>query len=327
MNLEFTKMNGAGNDFIMLDNRQGTLALTHHQIAKLCDRHRGIGADGVLILEKGTEAIPLRMRYYNADGHEAEMCGNGARCFTRYVAALLGQLSGTIKFETKAGIVEGELLKDQEDFSRNSTSAANCCVTPVLDSSGMPYTFRGLRSEAPFTSSAEASLERSLVKLLMSNPHSIQLAQSVQLFGQDYAVHSINTGVPHVVIFVPDINTVSVLKIGRELRHHPRFAPAGTNVNFVQVLDPHSLALRTYERGVEDETLACGTGVVASALIHHLLSKTPSPINVLVRGGDTLQVDFAADSENLNTTTPAIKQVTLIGPADFVFTGVYQQLL
>ena len=114
MTLDFTKMNGAGNDFIMLDNREKNLMLTHEQIAELCDRHRGIGADGVLILETEPDFIvPIQMRYYNADGHEAEMCGNGARCFTRYASRLLEKSSGKIKFQTKAGPIEGEILKDQ----------------------------------------------------------------------------------------------------------------------------------------------------------------------------------------------------------------------
>ena len=216
MRLDFTKMNGAGNDFIMIDHRDGSMALSSNQIAKLCDRHRGIGADGLLAVESG-ETAAYRMRYYNADGHEAEMCGNGARCFTRYMAKLLKQESGEVSFQTEAGILSGELLGDH-------------------------------------------------VRLMMSDPHSIQLGQSMQLSGQDYEVHSINTGVPHTVIFVKDLKEAPVVQVGRELRHHPRFAPAGTNVNFVQILDQSSLAIRTYERGVEDETLACGTGIVAAAL-------------------------------------------------------------
>ena len=262
MRLNFTKMNGAGNDFVMIDHRDGSLALSSKQIEKLCDRHRGIGADGLLAVESG-ETTAYRMRYYNADGHEAEMCGNGARCFTRYVAQLLNQKSGSVSFQTEAGILEGELLGDH-------------------------------------------------VRLMMSDPHSVQLGQSMYLSGQDYEIHSINTGVPHAVIFVKNIEVAPVVHIGRELRHHPRFAPAGTNVNFVQILDSSSLAIRTYERGVEDETLACGTGIVAAALVHHLTSKVSGPISVLARGGDRLEVNFDPSF---------MKKVTLTGPADFVFEG------
>lgn len=273
----FIKMNGAGNDFVMLDNRERDLKLDQTQIKQLCDRHRGIGADGVLMLEveKSSKTTPFRMRYYNADGLEAEMCGNGARCFTRYIAYLLDKKTGAISFETKAGLIEGELLGDQ-------------------------------------------------VKLLMSVPHHILLNQNISLLNQPHIVHSINTGVPHAVIFVSDLKNTPVVAAGRELRYHPDFAPAGTNVNFIKELSPNKLALRTYERGVEDETLACGTGVVASALIYHLLNNIPSPISVLVKGGDTLQVDFLSQPSDSNNSIPNLSNVTLTGPADFVFAGTIE---
>ncbi len=264
MTLEFTKMNGAGNDFVMVDNRDGLQTLSQSQIASLCDRHRGIGADGLIAVE-GTPEL-LRMRYYNADGGEAEMCGNGARCFARFAAHLIPQSEGTLRFSTQAGMIAAELLPNQQ------------------------------------------------VRLLMGEPHSLQLAHSLRLLEQDVEVHSLNTGVPHAVVFVSNLEKTPVVEEGRALRHHPRFAPAGTNANFVQILGPSSLAIRTYERGVEDETLACGTGVVASALIHHHLTKAPSPITVQVRGGDTLEVAFQLGNGNPTA-------VTLAGPADFVFNG------
>jgi diaminopimelate epimerase len=264
MTLEFTKMNGAGNDFVMIDNRDGTHSLSRYQIARLCDRHRGIGADGLIAVE-GTPELP-RMRYYNADGGEAEMCGNGARCFSRFAARLLGLASGNLSFKTEAGILSAELLPDER------------------------------------------------VRVRMSEPHSLQLAHSLRVADQDLEVHSLNTGVPHAVTFVSNIEETPVFELGRALRLHQRFAPAGTNANFVQILAPGSLAIRTYERGVEDETLACGTGVVASALIHHHLTKANSPIAVRVKGGDTLEVGF-----ELRNGHPS--EVTLAGPADFVFAG------
>ncbi len=263
MILEFTKMNGAGNDFVMVDNRDGESSLTQEQIAELCDRHRGIGADGLIAVEGSTE-MP-RMRYYNADGGEAEMCGNGARCFARFAAKLTGQSEGTLSFLTMAGPIGADLLGDR-------------------------------------------------VRISMSTPHSLQLAHSLNLLGKDYEVHSLNTGVPHAVVFVEELETTPVFEAGRALRRHQRFAPAGTNANFVEVLAPGSLAIRTYERGVEDETLACGTGVTAAALIHHLLTNTPSPIQVRVRGGETLEVGFKVENGHF-------LNVTLSGPADFVFKG------
>ena len=264
MVLEFTKTNGAGNDFVMIDNRDGSRSLSHDQISRLCDRHRGIGGDGLIALE-GTPDLP-RMRYYNADGGEAEMCGNGARCFARFAARLHGKTAGEITFDTMAGRITAELLPDDR------------------------------------------------VRLLMSESHSLQLAHSLRIEGLDLEVHSLNTGVPHAVVFVTDLQTTPVVPWGRALRHHPRFAPAGTNANFAQVLSPGSLAIRTYERGVEDETLACGTGVVASVLIYHHRSQAPSPISVQVKGGDTLEVGFELENGHP-------KEVTLSGPADFVFEG------
>ena len=264
MTLEFTKMNGAGNDFVMVDNRDGRYGLSRDQIARLCDRHRGIGADGLIAVE-GTSELP-RMRYYNADGGEAEMCGNGARCFSRFAARLLGQTAGNLSFQTEAGMLSAELLPEER------------------------------------------------VRLRMSEPHSLQLAHSLRVLEQDLEVHSLNTGVPHAVTFVQNLDETPVVELGRSLRRHQRFAPAGTNANFVQILAPSSLAIRTYERGVENETLACGTGVVAAALIHHHLTKAAAPITVQVRGGDTLEVGFILENGHPGG-------VTLAGPADFVFTG------
>jgi diaminopimelate epimerase len=264
MLLQFTKMNGAGNDFVMVDNRDGSRTLSNDQIAHLCNRHRGIGADGLIALE-GEPNMP-RMRYYNADGGEAEMCGNGARCFARYTARLTGLESGSLPFLTMAGPLTAELLPGER------------------------------------------------VRLRMSEPHSLQLAHALMIEGKDMEVHSLNTGVPHAVTFVTDLASVPVVAWGGAIRRHPRFAPAGTNANFAQVMDDGSLSIRTYERGVEEETLACGTGVVASALIYHLRSQVPSPIAVHVRGGDVLEVGFELENGHPS-------QVTLTGPADFVFEG------
>lgn len=267
--LDFVKMNGAGNDFVMLDNRNGTLQLSQKQISFLCDRHRGVGADGLLLLEVVKNETPYRMRYYNADGVEAEMCGNGARCFTRYLARL-EKLSGQIAFHTKAGIIKGSHQGGNQ------------------------------------------------VQILMSDPFDLSLNESLRLdFNEELQFHRINTGVPHVVVFVQDISKVQVVEMGRKIRCHDYFAPAGTNVNFVEIKESQMLAIRTYERGVEDETLACGTGVVASALIHHFVSSTPHPISVITQGGDKLQVDFEITKEK----SPQANHVALTGPSDFVFFG------
>jgi len=268
MILNFTKMNGAGNDFVLVDNRSGALALDATTIARLCDRHRGIGADGLLAVEPvepGANA-DCRMRYYNADGGEAEMCGNGARCFARFVNRLHGFGLSSVRFDTLAGVIGAEFQGEQ-------------------------------------------------VRLRMSEPHSLALDDTLLVRGRPLSVHSLNTGVPHAVVFVEDLETVDVRGEGSALRHHERFAPKGTNANFVQVTAPGKITIRTYERGVEDETLACGTGTVACAIIHHLLHGATSPVQVLVRGGDTLTVGFVRMADG------RFGDVTLTGPGDFVFDG------
>ena len=264
--LQFVKMNGAGNDFVMLDNRDLQLSLSRDQIAQLCDRHRGIGADGLLLVEPATEGGDFKMRYYNADGGEAEMCGNGARCFGRFVNRLHGDSLTRIRFETLAGMIS-------------------------------------------------ADFEAGQVRINMSAPFDLKLGQSLPVAGETLTVHSVNTGVPHAVVFFAEVDPVDVRKLGAGLRYHEAFAPKGTNANFAQVLATDSIRIRTYERGVEDETLACGTGMVASALIHHELTGAPSPIQVKVQGGDTLAVGFEEPQPHHYTN------VTLFGPADFVFEG------
>jgi diaminopimelate epimerase len=265
--LRFTKMNGAGNDFVMIDNRVGDLQLSAEQIARLCDRNRGIGADGVLVLERPTNGADFRMRYYNADGGEAEMCGNGARCFAQYANRVAGPLQ-KVSFETPAGVIGAE--------------------------------FRG-----------------ELVRLQMSRPKDLRLGVTIPLSDQTVSGHFVNSGVPHVVVPVDDLEKVDVRGIGSAIRHHQLFAPSGANVNFLNQRGERQIAIRTYERGVENETLACGTGVVASALIFSATEGVSSPIGVLVRGGNELEVGFETDGAQF-------KNVTLTGPADFVFDGTIE---
>jgi len=265
--LHFTKMNGAGNDFVMIDNRKGLPPLERAVIARLCDRHRGIGADGLIAVEPAREGADFRMRYYNSDGGEAEMCGNGARCFARYAGRLAGR-KGELRFETIAGVISA--------------------------------TFSGEAGE--------------LVTIGMSDPHHQRLNIPLALPGGERTAHFLNTGVPHAVIFAEDLDTLPVTTLGAAIRHHETFAPKGTNVNFIRPTGHSSIDIRTYERGVEDETLACGTGVVASALVFHQIAGAQGPISVRVRGGETLRVDFEG-SDGVFT------HVRLTGPADFVFEG------
>jgi diaminopimelate epimerase len=149
----------------------------------------------------------------------------------------------------------------------------------------------------------------------MSEPKDLEMNCPVNIEGFGGDLHSVNTGVPHVVSFVDDLENTDVFGHGQAIRNHPHFAPGGTNANFAKVLSPGHISIRTYERGVEDETLACGTGMVASALIHHLLTGAESPVKVDVEGGDTLTIGFEKTGEK------TFSQVTLTGPADFVFEG------
>ena len=269
MEVTFTKMNGAGNDFVVLDNRDGRYdGLDGARIARLCDRHRGVGADGLLAVEParaGSDA-DFTFRYYNADGGEAEMCGNGARCFARFARAFLAAGRGEMSFDTIAGRVEAAFVGEQ-------------------------------------------------VRIRLSDPHDLRLGLSLPVGERSLEAHFLNTGVPHVVVPVEDLENTDVRGLGAALRYHEAFQPKGTNANFQKVLEPGRVAIRTYERGVEDETLACGTGMVANALIHHLLTGAPSPVRVVVRGGDTLEVGFTRTGDSTFT------DVTLTGPADLVFSG------
>jgi diaminopimelate epimerase len=265
MLLDFVKMNGAGNDFVLVDNRQGQVGLSPAQVRQLCHRQRGIGADGLMLL------VPARSGqadwawdFYNSDGSSASMCGNGARCFARFIQSLPG-IQNKTSFETGAGIIVAE--------------------------------FRG-----------------PLVSVNLTPPASLVLDEKIELGNGMETVHSINTGVPHAVLFVGDADAAMVQSLGPAVRYHARFAPAGTNVNFVQVLGPGQIRVRTYERGVEGETLACGTGVAASAIIAARVHRWRSPIAVRVQGGDLMEVSF-------QQRDGSIEEVRLLGPADFVFRG------
>jgi diaminopimelate epimerase len=265
MILEFTKMHGAGNDFVLIDNRAKQIKLTREQILRLCDRHRGVGADGIMILvPSDTGKADWAWEFYNNDGSTGEMCGNGARCFARFVQKHAGA-NNHFTFETIAGIIKAH--------------------------------FHGER-----------------VTVSLTQPKNLRLNEQVQLSGGPQIIHSLNTGVPHAVLFVPDADKAMVCQLGPEIRRHPHFGPRGTNVNFVQLLGPAHIRVRTFERGVEGETLACGTGVTASALVASRVHKFGAPVSVQVQGGDQLEVSF-------KESTGEFSDVQLSGPAEFVFEG------
>ena len=258
-------MNGAGNDFVLIDNRAQSISLSRDQIVHLCDRHRGVGADGLILLVPcASRKADWAWQFYNNDGSTGEMCGNGARCFARFVQKRTG-LSHDFTFETEAGILMAR--------------------------------FHGHR-----------------ITVSLTKPENLRLNDQVLLSGGPQAIHSLNTGVPHAVIFVPDADKAMVQQLGPEIRRHPDFGAKGTNVNFVQVLGPNHVRVRTFERGVEGETLACGTGVTASALIASRVHKFGSPVRVQVQGGDQLEVSFKENNGDFS-------DVQLSGPAEFVFEG------
>jgi diaminopimelate epimerase len=262
--IEFTKMSGTGNDFILIDHR--TPFLRREEMPAfaraVCERRFSVGADGLIFIEH-SETADFRWQFLNADGSWAEMCGNGARCAARF-AHDHGIAPARMRFETVAGLIEAEVTGQS-------------------------------------------------VKLKMTAPTGLRLHEKLSVNGQERVVHSLNTGVPHAVLFMEDIQQAPVLDLGRLIRFHEHFQPAGTNVNFVQQAG-NSLIVRTYERGVEGETLACGTGAVAAAIIAGLLGQMQPPVAVTTSGGEQLTIHYTLAGQE-------ISGVYLEGPANFIYEG------
>jgi len=242
-NIRFTKLNGSGNDFIFIDNRDGRHDVDSmiDFVRNVCRRGVAVGADGVMFIEP-SERADFKWRFFNADGSEAEMCGNGGRCAVRF-ARHLGIESDPVSFETIAGTIDG-------------------------------------------------SIEGSMVKLRMTEAFGFKAGVEVDINGRRATLDCLNSGVPHAVEFVDDVETADVTREGRLVRYHEGFSPAGTNANFCQVSGVNSIILRTYERGVEDETLACGTGAVAAAILAAARGLVEPPVAVQVRSGEILTIYF-----------------------------------
>jgi len=250
MKIPFMKMSGSGNDFILIDHRKPILdeGRMKEFVRKACQRRISVGADGLILIGPSARA-DFKWRFFNADGSEAEMCGNGGRCAARF-AWLKGIAGSTLTFETLAGIIS-------------------------------------------------AKVNGKKVKLELTKPYGLKLDETLLIDGKEWLFSRINTGVPHAVLFLEEIEKVDVLKTGRAFRYHTHFAPSGTNVNFVRLEKDSQLSVRTYERGVEDETLACGTGVVASALLAAFKGWVRSPVSVKTRGGEVLMVHFEIKEEEV----------------------------
>ena len=257
MKVHFYKYQATGNDFVLIDNLAGKLKLSIDEIVRICDRKFGVGADGLMLLERHPSAN-FNLKYYNSDGSQS-LCGNGSRAAVK-MAASLGLVNGRATFEAFDGLHDAEIAKD------------------------------------------------GIVKLRMNDVTSVKRIDDNTLF--------INTGSPHYGRFVKDVRSYPVYEEGKKIRYSPEYAPGGTNVNFVESLSGNSLFVRTYERGVENETLSCGTGVTAAALAASFLQFT-SPVSVKVLGGD-LRVEFEGYNSEQNRT---FGNIYLIGPAKLVFEG------
>ncbi|NPB08794.1 MAG: diaminopimelate epimerase [Thermodesulfobacteria bacterium] len=259
--LPFTKMSASGNDFILINNFTQVVSAEEGPwlAKKLCRRALSVGADGLILIEPPHGNAAFSWRFYNADGSEAEMCGNGGRCAARF-AVEEGLATSPLVFETLAGPIWAEV--------------------------------RGKR-----------------VRIKLSPPQDLRLDIPLQLPDKEIKVSFVNTGVPHVVYFVENLPHVPVKEWGRLIRFHDAFAPRGTNVNFVEVTGPREIRVRTYERGVEDETLACGTGATAAALIAAEKGLVETPVRVITSGGEALEISFGESPE----------EVFLEGEARFVY--------
>lgn len=248
MKIPFYKIHGNGNDFILIDNRRSILKSRNlgGLAMQVCHRNRSVGADGLIVIVPSKKA-DFKWRFFNADGSEAEMCGNGSRCAARF-ATIKRIAPKNMTFETLAGIIHAEVKKET-------------------------------------------------VRVQLTGASGLRMNVAVPLSGHTRTGYFINTGVPHLVYLSENLKGEDVQAVGKATRWHEVFKPAGTNVNFVQIDGPHKLCIRTYERGVEGETLACGTGAVAAALIAAALRKVSSPVTVTTWGGDKLIVIFSQDGE------------------------------
>jgi diaminopimelate epimerase len=263
--ISFAKLSGAGNDFVIIDNRRGLIPKNEADfVRKVCARRVSAGADGLLLVEN-SDAADFKMRYFNSDGSEVETCGNGARCIARFAYIEKIVPSSKMKFETRAGIYSAQVMDDA-------------------------------------------------VKLRMGDAVGMRLDFPLKLENGLHEISFANTGVPHVVYFVDDLEKVDVVKLGRETRYHGDFQPEGTNANFIRVRDEHSLDIRTYERGVEDETLACGTGCIASAIVAAAKGKASSPVVAHTRGDYLLKIYFTLEPQGA-------KEVFLEGDARVIYRG------
>ncbi len=265
--IPFYKMQGCGNDFVIIDNRDAHVPEADMPIwaEKICARAFGVSADGLFFLDTSDDPnLDYRWHFFNSDGSRAEMCGNASRCAGK-LAHAIGLAPAEHTFGTDVGPIRAQVLQKGLDAGR--------------------------------------------VKVQLTPPEGMETDIQIDVDGHPMTLHFADTGVPHVVVFVDDITTYDVTGMGRKIRSHERFAPAGTNVNFAQVQDTTTMLLRTYERGVEDETYACGTGAAAVQLIAHSIGLTDKKADLTTTGGEVLTI-FLED-----------EKIFLQGAAELTFKG------
>lgn len=274
MSIEFTKYHGLGNDFILIDNRESEQpVITPTQAVQLCDRHFGIGADGVIFALPGQSGTDYTMRIFNSDGSEPEMCGNGIRCLARFLADLEGKSSQVIQYRihTLAGVITPEVKSDGQ----------------VTVDMGEP---RLLASEIPTTLGNQKVIDSPL-----------------EVAGQSWPVTCVSMGNPHCITFVEDVAAVAIEIIGPQFEHHPAF-PQRTNTEFIQVVSPNYLIMRVWERGA-GATLACGTGACAALVAGVLTHRCEHVAKVELPGG-SLEIEWSALNSRLYMTGPAERVFT-----------------
>jgi len=263
MSFSFTKMHGAGNDFVVIDNTDKKHVFSAQTIRRICDRQRGIGADGLILLSTENEHT-IRMEFFNCDGSSANMCGNGLRCAASFAYRTGMVNSKQIDFHTASGVLTAWIIDENQ-----------------------------VKIELPLTE---------------------EFVQHDDICG--YRAFKGIVGVPHLIVPVPDLENFEVVSIGSEMRNAPAFSPDGVNVDFIPDKMDFSqpIPVRTYERGVEDETLACGTGIASSAYVLWKFFAAPEKLSFLCRSGDVISIDIPANGSILN-------RLYLTGPAIIVFTG------
>ncbi len=286
MKIPFTKMQATGNDFVLIDESKKILIPEEKKpdfVANISDRHFGIGSDGVIFIQK-SRRYDVKFSFYNPDGTKAEMCGNGIRCFAKYIYEKGISKKGRIEIETSTGLIVAEPLVESG------------MVREVRVDMGAPYL---KRREIPVS----------------GNPGERFINQVVKINGNFYRITAVGMGNPHAVIFSENLGDINVKEIGRDIRYYTDMFPNGINVHFAQKINNNEFKIRSYERGVEDETLACGTGICASAVaaVLNKLADKNKPIEFHALGG-FLKIEFEITNEK-------IKRIFMTGPAEIVFFG------